>query len=61
MREPHRRTRRFAVTYYPGDVAAAEKRVCDTDLHDASLGFDDGHAQAGNDAVETKYAWQTSG
>jgi hypothetical protein len=31
MREPHRLTRRFAVTYYPGDVTAADERGDDAD------------------------------
>jgi hypothetical protein len=32
MREPHRLTRRFAVTDYPGDVTGADHRVYDIDL-----------------------------
>ena len=51
MREPHRPTRRFAVTYYPDDVTAAANRVYATGLLDTLSK----HVVVCADAVETKY------
>jgi hypothetical protein len=50
MREPHRLTRRFAATDYPGDVTAADERVYHTSL----LGTPSERVMVGDGAVGTR-------